>query len=204
MGKASSKKSEDRFPPRGISRFAVVVKRSGFRRRGLARLDHCQIHSAFRQSAKRKASSGVIEGRARRDTKLYIPVLDAVGERRFFRLKEGSPRYNPYSRTPYPTPEMFGNLKSKGCNLADTNPANADKLSTLLAGLGFWPSRLPLKQAWRRRGGGLSRSKSTAAGRGRCLPSASPRCGKSSPPQILLTQARSSANSCPRNSPSTH
>jgi hypothetical protein len=23
---------------------------------------------------------------------------------------------------------MFGNLKSKGCNLADTNPANADKL----------------------------------------------------------------------------
>src|ERR1700730_15731407 len=100
MGKASSKKSEDRFPPRGISRFAVVVKRSGFRRRGLARLDHCQIHSAFRQSAKRKASSGVIEGRARRDTKLYIPVLDAVGERRFFRLKEGSPRYNPYSRTP--------------------------------------------------------------------------------------------------------
>jgi hypothetical protein len=80
---------------------------------------------------------------------------------------------------------MFGNLKTKGFNLEDTHLTNADKLSTLLAVL-VWPSRFPLKQAWRRRGGGLSPSKHMAVGRGRCLPSAYPCCGKSSPPQILL------------------
>jgi hypothetical protein len=37
----------------------------------------------------------------------------------------------------------------------------------------------------RGRHGGLSRAKNTAAWRGRCLPSADPRCGRSSPPQIL-------------------
>ncbi|MGB6324579.1 MAG: hypothetical protein WBG11_02050 [Methylocella sp.] len=40
--------------------------------------------------------------------------------------------------------------------------------------------------------------------RGRRLPSAYPRRGQSSPPQILLKQAPSPPSSCPRNSPSTH
>ncbi|MDQ6702574.1 MAG: hypothetical protein M3Z96_05465 [Pseudomonadota bacterium] len=58
---------------------------------------------------------------------------------------------------------LFGKLKTKGLNLANTHLTNADKLSTAAAA---HPNQKHGRRA------------------GRCLPSAYPRCGKSSPPQI--------------------
>ena len=97
----------------------------------------------------------------------------------------GSPRANgwrrpvPAGRTmPWPAQlsdardeAMFGNLKTKG-SIRKTPIRPTPFWRGWL-----WPWRLSLKQGWRRRGGGLSRSNSTAAGRGRRLPSADPWCG---------------------------